>query len=274
MARQTHEEYYSSENNYGKYQYITMAEIINELLSDTIDPDNFLTNTRRSRLVQKTKEGIRVLNREIKKTILAAEITVGPKLYLPLPQDYMDWVRVSVIAPDFKLHPLNINYDIPTVLGYLQDSNYDLLFDVNGEILTADSSNIFNKPYSKYVFCPSGESYTNGEFIIDEERGVIGFSRDLEDKEIVIEYVSDGIQMNDLKEEEITIHKNIKEVLLKYVYMACILGKRTVPQNEKYRAKQDYKAALHNAKLDNLHFNISELNTKIAVEAATAQSSN
>jgi len=269
MAIQTDEQYHSSESNYGKYQYIDMAEVINELLSDTIDPDHYLTNTRRSRLVQKTKEGIRVLNREIKKTILAIEITVSPKLYMPLPQDYMDWVRVSAVAPDFKLHSLKTNYDIPTALGYLQDSNYDLLFDANGETLTADSSNHFNKPYKKYIFCEPDKSYLNGEFVIDERRGVIGFSRGMEGKEIVMEYVSDGIQMGELKEEEITVHKNIKEVLLKYVYMACIIGKRTVPQNEKYRSNQDYKAALHNAKLDNLHFNIADLNTKIAVDPAT-----
>jgi hypothetical protein len=227
MAIQTNQEYHSSESNFGKYQYISMFDIVNELLSDTIDPDHYLTNTRRSTLVRKTKEGIRVLNREIKKTILAVEITVGPKQYLALPQDYMDWVRVSVVGPQYKLHPLNINYDIPTATGYLQDNDYNLLFDNNGEIQTADSSNHFNKPYKTYTFCEADKSYLNAEFVIDEPRGVIGFTGELIGKEIVIEYISDGIQMGELKEEEVTVHKNIKEVLLKCVYMACIIGKRT-----------------------------------------------
>lgn len=270
MALQTAEEYYSSKSNYGKYAYISLVEIIDELLGETIDPDNYLTNIRRSRLVAKAKEGIRVLNREVKKTIYAAEITVGPKLYLPLPQDYIDWVRVSVVDENYKLHPLRTNYDIPTAPGYLQDNNYDILFDNNGAIMTADSSNQFNKPYSRYVVLESDKGYYNGEFIIDEKRGVIGFSSDLEDKEIVIEYVSDGIQDSDLRGEEIYIHKNIKQVLMLFIYHECIKGKRNVPFNEKRRSKEEYKAYLHKAKLDNLHFNIAELNTKVAVQADLA----
>jgi hypothetical protein len=257
-------EYYNSENNYGKYAYISLFDIINEILGDTIDPDNYLTNTRRSQIVAKAKNGIRLLNREVKKTILAVEITIGPDLYIPVPQDYIDWVRLSVVGPDFKLYPLRANYDIPTALGYLQDSEYELLFDVNGEILTADSSNHFNKTYRKYIF--EGCETNAGEFVIDERRGVIGFSSDLKDREIVIEYISDGIQMNDLKEEEITIHKNIKDALVKFVYMECISGRRNVPANEKRRAKDEFNGYLHKAKMDNLHFNIAELNSKIQVD--------
>lgn len=255
---QTADTYYSSEDNYGKYQYCSLKDIINELLGDTIDPDHHLSNTKRSTLVMKAKNGIRVLSREIKKTVLAMEVTISPKLYIPLPQNYMDWVRVSVVQPDYRLKALKINYEMPTAVGYLQDHDYDLLFDSNGEILSADSSNLFNKPYKKqYSFCKDGGQY--GEFVIDERRGVIGFSSDLVDKEVVIEYISDGIDMANLKEEEITIHKNIKDALLKLVYKECIIGRRTVPQNEKYRATQEYKAALHTAKKDNLHFNIAEL---------------
>lgn len=258
---QTAEQYYSDKNNFGKYAYVSLVEIVNEILSDTIDPDHYLSNTRRSQIVAKAKTGIRLLNREVKKTILAAEITIGPDLYIPLPQDYIDWVRVSVVDDEFRLLPLKVNYNIPTALGYLQDSQYDLLFDSNGEILTADSSNHFNKTYKKFDFQLGVEN--NGEFVIDERRGIIGFSSDLFDKEIVIEYVSDGVQMEDLKEEQITIHKNIKETLMKFVYMECISGRRNVPANEKRRAKDEFNGYLHKSKLDNLHFNIAELDNKL-----------
>lgn len=267
MALQTPEQYYSSESNYGKYAYVTLAEVINEILSDAIDPDHYLTNTRRSQLVAKAKSGIRLLNREVKKTIHAVEITVSPSLYLPLPQDYIDWVRISVVDKYYRLMPLKVNYSIPTALGYLQDSEYNLLFDVNGEVITADSSNHFNKSYKKldfvYGYNPSGE------FVIDERRGVIGFSPELVGEEVVIEYVSDGVQMSELKEEEITLHKNIKDALMKFVYMECIAGKRNVSASEKRRSKDEFNGYLHKAKLDNLHFNIAELDTKIPLEVTS-----
>jgi len=260
---QTDLQYYSSATNYGKYAYVSLTEIINDLLLDTTDPDHYLKNVKRARLVQKAKEGIRILNREVKKTILMAEITVGPSHYLPLPKDYIDWVRVSVIGSDHKLYPLRQNNNIPTAVGYLQDDNYDYLFDNNGKILRADSSNIFNKGYKRINF---SEYKRAGDFVIDERRGVIGFDEELEDKEILIEYISDGLQMETLEEEEITIHKNIRETLLAYTFWACINGRLNVPRNAKYDALNRYKALLHTSKLDNLNFNIAQLKEGMRVE--------
>lgn len=259
MPIQTPETYYSDENLYGKYQYVSLKEIIDEMLVQTTDTDNYLANTRRSLMVTHAKNGIQELNKAVKRNILSFERAVGEDLYFPLPQDYVDWVRVSVVGDDFRLNALKVNNNIPTAIGYLQDNDYELLFDNDGNILMADSVNLYNKPYTKYTFDRCGYNIDNGDFVIDERRGTIGFSSNLYDKKVVVEYCSDGLEMHNLSEEEITIHKHLKRVLKEWIYMECVSGRRNVPMNEKVRTKNTYKSLLHKAKMDKMHFNITSL---------------
>ena len=269
MAIQTAETYYEDEEKWGGYAYISLKALIDELLIETTDSDSYLYNTPRSKLLVAAKNGIRVLNKEIKKTILSIEMTVGGQLYFVLPQDYVDWVAVSVVMPDFTKEILNINKNINIAIGYLQDHNADVIFDSDGEIITADSSNIYNKPY-RVPAIPESTSGGNqeldtskltrsGEFIIDDRKGVIAFSSNLEDKEVVLDYISDGLQMWDLKETEITFHKTMKDALLEYTYNECISKRRNVPANEKHRAKNSFKTTLHKAKIDALDLDINEV---------------
>jgi hypothetical protein len=266
---QTPEDYYSDQENWGNYQFITLKQFIDEFMVETTDPDSYLNNTPRSKIVTQSKIGIRTLNREIKKTVLAIEMTVGPDMYLPLPQDYVDWVRVSVVTADGKLKALNINVLINRAIGYLQDDTGEILFDEQGQILQADGTNYIGKPYRKYKFTDyfRGKNFELdtsvlsrwGEFLIDEERGTIAFSSNLEGKEIVLEYISDGLQMYNLREEDITIHKDLVETLSDWVYSECISKRRHVPANEKDRARKRYKTTLHKCKIDSADFDINQM---------------
>jgi hypothetical protein len=269
MAVQTAEEYYENEDNWGNYQFLNLSDFINELLVETTDSDSYLHNTPRSKLLVASKNGIRKLNKEIRKTVLAIEMTVGEQLYIVLPQDYVDWVRVSVVTDDFKLQTLNVNKSIITAIGYLQDNNADILFDEDGGILTADSSNTYNHPYTKYEFTETSrggqfELDTSilsryGEFVVDENKGTIAFSSNLEDREVVVEYISDGLQMANLLETEIRFNKLLKDALTEYVYSECISKRRNVPANEKQRAKASFKTELHKAKVIALDLDINEI---------------
>ena len=267
---QSAQTYYEDESLYGDYQFITLKEVVDEMMIETTDTDSYLVSTPRSKILIEAKNGVRELNRAVKKTISALEITVNPKLFFALPQDYVDWVAVSVVGEDFKLYPLNINTQMLTAVGVLQDNNYDLLFNNDGELAMADSSNIYNKQFNKYEFAQNaistGRAFLDtsklaafGEFNIDTERGVISFDSTMVDKEVVLHYISDGMQMQDLKDTDVKIHKDLKELLIEYIYMKCVSRRRSVPMNEKDRAKGSYKSLLHKAKIDRAQFNIDEI---------------
>lgn len=267
MPIQTQQTYHEDNNLHGGYQYITLKSVVDEMLLETTDSANYLANTRRSLIVLHLKNTIQELSKEVKNNIKAIERTVGPSLYFPLEQDYVDWVAVSVVGSDFKLYPLNLNNNIPTAVSLLQDSDYELLFDSDGDTLTANGINAYNKPYKKYVFdfdcqqefLDNSQFSRFGEFVIDRKN--IVFSSDMENKEVVVHYLSDGLELHNLKEEEIKIEKGIKKVLIEWTYFKIIEHRRSesVPANEKQRAKGAYLASLHRAKIQKSKISFREL---------------
>lgn len=260
MANQTPEDYYSEPENFGASQYVSLKDVIDSMLLEAQDDDSFIKNVRRAKLIKLSKDAIRLVNRQASNKIFAIEVTVPDTLFFPIPQDYLNYARVSVVVTDrtsnsFRLQPLDVNYGINTATGYLQDNDGDLLFDQDGNILTSDSSNGYARPYKTYQFSSGYQPMVNaskfskyGEFKPDTERGQFLFSSDLMDKEIVIEYISDGLPLG-VAEDEILIHKFLRETIENWVYFGCIERSRNVPANEKQRALNRFKTTLHQSKM-------------------------
>lgn len=278
MAIVTPEQYYSNPDNFGNYQFITLKSIVDGLLLEQEHEDSYLKNYKRYLLVKYCRDAIKDLTKKVSREVFAIEMTVPDTLYFTLPQDYVNWVRVSVVITDKdgfrRLYPLDINKNINTSLGYLQDNNGDILFDNNGYILTSDGDNAFGQGYKRYSFCHSGSQYNldtsklseYGEFVIDERRGQIAFSSDLGDKEVVLEYLSDGLQA-DLTESEITIHKDLARVVSDYVYYIAIERLRNVSASEKERARRKYRTTLHEARLDQAKIDMLQIQRILRAKA-------
>ena len=266
-------DYHTEEDKHGSYQYVALKAIVNDLEFEFSDDNHYLKSVKRSRILYWSKEAIRKFNKQVFDDVRAAEITVPENLTLALPHNFVDYVRVSVVVEDpatesYRLKPLNINTEMNIADGYLQDHDAEILFDEDGGILMADASNVYNKPYKKYHFDsnPIGKQFEKdtsklskfGEFTIDKRHGKIAFSSDLYDKEIVIEYVSDGLEFDTYNDEVIKVHKNLISLVKDWVYYALIKATR-VSQSEKKRALDRYKTELHQAKLDNANFDFIQI---------------
>ena len=270
MAQQTPQQYYEDSNSHGQYQYTSLKDIVDNMLLEASEEDSYLKNVKRSKIINHARQAIRTVTRQAASEVLAIEVTVPDTLFWELPQDFVHYKRISVVVVDpstgsLRLRILNVNENINIATGYLQDNNGKLLYDNTGKILTADSSNGYNLPYKTYSFSTSHQPGLDtsklskyGEFVIDERRGCILFDSGLRDKEIVIEYVSDGLQA-DLTESEITVHKYLRDCIEDWIYFACIERKRNVPANEKQRASQRYKTTLHQAKMARANFDLLEI---------------
>lgn len=264
---QTPQQYYDDEDSLGQYQYTSLKDVIDSMLLETQDEDSYLKNVSRAKIIRHAKQAIREVTRQASNDVLAIEVTVPTSLCWPMPQDYVNYARVSVVTRDLntgslRLQPLDVNFKMNTAIGYVQDHEAEIIFDIDGLIITADSSNGYAKPYKRYGFNNSYQPSINasklsqfGEFTPDERRGMFLFSSDLSDKEIVIEYVSDGLQA-DLLDEEITIHKYLRDTVENWVYFSCIERKRNVPANEKDRALKRYKTTLHQSKMALANFDL------------------
>ncbi len=273
MTTQTPEEYYENEENHGGYQFFMLRDFLNEMEIEAQDPDSFLASVPRTKMLLHAKNGIRHLNKLIKKTVKKFEITVPDAMYHPLPQDYVSWQAVYVVVHDRttnskRLFPLDINREINVAPGYLQDDVGELIFDDEGYIIQADYSNTYAETHKKEYFevitsgqpsLDTSQLSIHGEFNIDEEQGRIAFSSDLEDKEIVMVYITDGLEDLNLKGKDVRINKILYDALWEYTYHGCISKRRSVPLSEKQTSWNRFKTLRHDAKLDTMDFDVNQL---------------
>lgn len=282
---QTQEEYYENEDNFGKYQYVPLSEVVNAMVLETQDDGSFLKGTKRTKILYHAKQGLRNLSKNVASDVRGYEITVPDDLVWALPQDYVRNLKIFLVqrnegTGNLDLLQLQNSPNMFTEIGYLQDNDAELLYDDEGNILEADSSNSIAQSYNSNFSSPSAfgnrptkdmSKYSNyGDFAFDEARGIIVFSSNLIDKEVVIRYQSDGLQA-ELSDSEVLLHKDLKEALESYIYHKCIARKRNelVPANEKHRANNEFKtlrhkAAISRAKFDLLRIaNITDASTKI-----------
>jgi hypothetical protein len=156
-----------------------------------------------------------------------------------------------------------VNNDSAIVKAYLQDNNYNILFDENGYALEGDSvtdiniadSDTDNDTYDALFEYNPGARFgmetsranINGTYRIDKKLGVIRFSSDVSGKTVVIEYVTDGL--NDLTEAEIKVNKLAEDYLYKHIANQILNHKLGVQEYIVRRVKNEAFAALKNLKI-------------------------
>lgn len=264
---QSAQDYYN--NDKGGYQYLKLSEIIDGFILESHDSENWLYALPRHIIVKNAKDALKELHRSAAKDFKAIEISLGDDYSFALPQDYVDYLRVSVITKNNTLAPLDINTNLNVATAYLQDNDYNLLFDNEGNILESDGNNLTNRPYNSFTVKGTGNGGAfqadtsklskHGEFIINEREGVMYFGTSLAGESIVLEYVSDGVDWERIKETEITFHKHLEGALKDLVYYKCVERRRNVPANEKDRASRRAKTSRHEAKIKLANFDLQAI---------------
>lgn len=264
--------YYQNESNWGDYQYIPLSQLVNNFMLEQIGDDRLLSNVKRYNVLQHFKRGIQEFNYDTLKEIKVVELELSDSLLLTLPHDYVSYVRVSVLGIDGLLRPLS--QDSRTLIGraYLQDHEFNILFDEDGYPLEANETETFKRysltsgttpdvceeyEYNSPNFGLNPNLNANGYFSIDKRKGVMSFSSNIKGRIIVLEYVSDGLEYNN--GDEIMVHKFAEQALYSYVKYALLNNKYGVQEYIINRAKKDYYRDLQNANIRMLDLNGSEL---------------
>ena len=291
MAYITDYQYYENNGNqpedanWGSYQYISLNDIVNNFMVMYVGNDKLINNVERYNIIFHAKRAIQELNYDSLKEIKILELEVCDTLRFVLPQDYVNWVRISMYR-DGTLFPLTENIQTNWSDAYLQDNNCRILFDQDGNVLKPENSTLdldritgSNKtiylnqqsPYNGqegyfynglwYFEYPVGARYglntetanANPTFKINKKGGVINFSSDVAGELIVLEYVSDGMENGD--DSEISVNKLFEEFVYSYMKYVILSSKYGVQEYIINRSRKEKSALLRNAKLriSNMH---------------------
>lgn len=286
MAYITNYQYYTNNGNvpedanWGSYQYVSLADIVNGFMLNYVGNDKLVNNVDRYTVLFHAKRAIQELNYDALRNIKVIEFELGNQLKMVLPPDYVNYVRISMLR-NGVLYPLTEARQSITATAYLQDNNGDIVFDSNGEIVTGqskldilrqenrlyvgpgpynnqwgweyDGAWYFGYPIANNFGLNTAEANINPKYYINKAAGVIDFTSGVEHSYIVLEYISDGMENGD--DSLITINKLAEEYLYAYLKWALLNNKFGVQEYVINRVKKEKISALRNTKirLSNMH---------------------
>jgi len=271
--------------NWGSYQYVCLADIINNFMLMYQGNHELINNIERYQILFHAKRGVQELNYDAMKEIKILQLDITQQLRFVLPQDYVNWVRISQFT-NGCLRPLSENIQTNWSSAYLQDNDSNILFDQNGNVLMPQESeldlerirgsgcSIYLNEGSPYHgsegYCCDGNWYfdyavgarfglntetanSNPTFTIYKQSGVINFSNISGAASIVLEYVSDGMENG--VDTEVQVNKLFEEYIYAYIRYSILNGRLGIQEYIVNRARKDKSSLLRNAKirLSNIH---------------------
>ena len=274
-------------DNYGSYEYIKLNDVINNFLIAYVGADKLIPSVKRTDVIFHAKRGLQEFSYDTLPSIKIQEVTMPANLSVILPQDYVNYVRLSYVDSNGVLHPIKPANTIttdPTQVP-IQDDQGNYLQDNFGENLQAGQSltqedwksnsarnisgayqdyawaaNTYNWSWRKNSF---GQRYgldpvtsqSNGWFSIDRRHNRFAFSSNLKDKLIIIEYISDGLS----SDEDSKIPKMAEEAIYMHIAYSLLASRANVPEYLVSRFKRDRYTSLRNAKIRLSNMKLGEM---------------
>ena len=255
---------------YGGYQHVSLDDIISNFIVAYVGTEKIINRVRRADVAFHAQRALQEFSYDTFKSTKSFELEVPPTLVVPLPQDYVNYVKISWVelgtGTERILYPTR-NTSNPRSI--IQDSDYNLLFDgTTGALLESFEST----PWTKYksnvdtsanddVSDTAGrtaDSYIgnrfgldpetaqiNGVFYIDQVRGNVHFGSNISGKTVIIKYISDSLGTD----AEMVVHKFAEEAMYKHLAHAILATKSNVPEYLVARFKKEKFAATRVAKL-------------------------
>ena len=260
----------------GSYEYTRLNDVIDNFLIAYVGTGKLIPSVKRTDVIFHAKRGLQEFSYDTLKSVRSQELTVNYALNVIIPQDYVNYVRLSWtdgLGVQHTIYPANelttnpfaspIQDEVGTPTQDSQDSNIQGSSQteaawasgdprkINGAFSrdVTDASVLMNTPYDgmlgqRYGLEPQ-TSQKNGWFTINEREGVFSFSSELKDQIIVLEYISDG-NAYDL---DARIPKLAEEALYAHMMYSILSTSAGIQEYVVRRFKQERSAKLRNAKI-------------------------
>jgi len=271
--------------NYGSYEYISLTDVVNNFMLAYVGMDKLIPRVNRNDVIFHAKRGLQEFSYDTLKSIKSQELTIPNNLGVPIPQDYVNYVRASwvdqggvqhIIYPVNNLTsspftlPIQDSDGIPTQNTYeenlqantsITEDRWDLenANNITGDI-TRDNTDVYSRDWWKLTF---GERYglepqvsqQNGWFQINERTGRFTFSSDLVGKIIVLEYISDGLAYD----MDSKVPKMAEDALYSHINHCILASKSNTPEYLVQRYQKERSAKLRNAKIRLSNIKLGEI---------------
>ena len=277
------------ENNYGSYEYIKLSDAIDNFMVGYVGDGKLIQNAKKSDVLFFAKRSLQEFSYDTLKSVRSQELTIPPSLSVVLPQDYVNYVRVSfidqlgvkrIIYPANNLtinpyeNPIQDAQGVPTQDNFGENlegtsiteerwakANDNLL---NGQLLNnIDEAIDFQNAYGFEGSWNWGRQYgldpqlsqVNGWFTLNEREGKMSFSSNLANRLIVLEYISDGLA----HDVDTKVPKLAEDALYASILHSIISTRSGQQEYLVQRLQKDRRAKLRNAKIRLSNIKLDEI---------------
>ena len=274
------------EENYGSYSYISLNDIINNFMVAYVGTGKLIGAAKRTDIIFHAKRGMQEFSYDTLKSVKSQELNIPNSLSVAMPQDYVNYVKMSWIDhygvkhPIYPVNALTTNpYENPIQdqRGLPMQDNFDA--NIEGDSLTEErwnANNIFpivndntnlengwyngdnwvqDRFFGRLFGMDPQYANMNGYFSINDREGKMSFSSNLVGKLIVLEYISDGLAY-DLDSR---VPKMAEDALYAYILHAVMAHRTTSTEYVVRRLQQDKSAKLRNAKIRLSNIKLEEI---------------
>ena len=273
------------ENNYGSYEYISLKDVVNNFMVAYVGMDKLIPRIKRSDVIFHAKRGLQEFSYDTLKSIKSQELTVPAGLGVPIPQDYVNYVRCSWVdnsGIQHIIYPVNNLTSSPYELPIQDTTGIPTQNSFGGNNLasqsiteerwaSADDNNITgeiddNNPntfrgdwwkltYGQRYGLEPQTSQFNGWFQINEREGKFTFSSDIAGKIIVLEYISDGLAYD----MDSKVPKMAEDALYAHINHSILSTKANTQEYIVQRYQRERSAKLRNAKIRLSNIKLGEI---------------
>jgi hypothetical protein len=262
------------EKNYGGYAYTTLEDVINGFMAVYVGHGKLAGAAKRTDVIFFAKRCLQEFSYDTLRSIKSQELTVPNSLSIALPQDYVNYVRISWIDGAGVKHlmyptnnltmspgeiPLQDGRGIPiqdnfsnnvetesmTEERWRRNSGLASELENDSEFVYSNQINNQNTALGRRYGLETSLANRNGFFTMNDREGKISFSSDAVNKVIVLEYISDGLAYD----MDSRVPKLAEEAMYASILHSILSVKSNQPEYVINRLKQEKSAKLRNAKL-------------------------
>ena len=275
----TQQQYYQGDDH-GNYQFTSLDDIISNFIIVYVGENKIIPKVKRLDVAFHAQRALQELSFDTFKSTKAQEIVVPASLQMILPQDYVNYVKLTwsdsagikhVLYPASKTsNPLDITQNADdgtytfinttTITGVLSTDNSSSTWDnYNSGTTSVNQDDYQDDTYwpmdgSRYGLDPQ-YAQANGSFYIDDNNGKIHFSSNVSGKTVILDYISDSLGTDG----EMQVHKFAEEAMYKWISHAILAGKANIPEYQVNRFKKERFAAIRTAKLRLSNIKLEEI---------------
>ena len=147
LDNQTEKEYYAS-GDFGGYQFASLNDIINQFMVVYIGEDKIISKASRTDVAFHAQRALAELSFDTFKSCKSQEITIPPSLQMILPQDYVNYQKISWVDGSGIKHLLYPASKTSNPTALYQNNNGDFKIDPIGTLTLNSNIVVLDGDYS------------------------------------------------------------------------------------------------------------------------------